>query len=271
MSNTSTSLPTDCGQLMSYSLSKPRICATKSVVEKMTVPTTCLSGLRKMYTKNAMNAMIPRAGIASDALDLHLEHLPPQCRYPLVQSAHTGPSYPTSHAFSPVTLPATHDSVTGHENNTSAVSDERHHPGKASSEEPPRQSPPRGHARHLMPSKLNVRSLHTVHSRATSTPSAYVVTSGSEPGKHALMRTGKSNGAMSKSDKVVSREHVTRATYARSSSPRRMDPRNVATPRVVAEDVEPLISNSWRACDAEVDTGSISHVVVASSLVTAVP
>ena len=101
MSNTSTSLPTDCGQLMSYSLSKPRICATKSVVEKMTVPTTCLSGLRKMYTKNAMNAMIPRAGIASDALDLHLEHLPPQCRYPLVQSAHTGPSYPTSHAFSP--------------------------------------------------------------------------------------------------------------------------------------------------------------------------
>ena len=221
MSNTSTSLPTDCGQLMSYSLSKPRICATKSVVEKMTVPTTCLSGLRKMYTKNAMNAMIPRAGIASDALDLHLEHLPPQCRYPLAQSAHTGPSYPTSHAFSPVTLPATPHSVTGHENNTSAVSDERHHPGKASSEEPPRQSPPRGHARHLMPSKLNVRSLHTVHSRSgRSTPSAYVGCRHERfrTGKHALMRTGKSNGAMSKSDKVVSREHVTRATYARSSS-----------------------------------------------------
>ena len=51
-----------------------------------------------------------------------------------------------------------------------------------------------------------------------------------------------------------------------------MDPRNGARGGAgVAEDVEPLISNSWRACDAEVDTGSISHVVVASSLVTAMP
>ena len=73
---------------------------------------------------------------------------------------------------------------------------------------------------------------------------------------------------MSVSDIVVSRVHVTLAVYSSFSSPRKMDPLNVATPALVAADVEPLISSSCRASVEELVAGAIVHSVGAISLVT---